>query len=206
MLVVSSVSLRVCAWIKGKQTEQRNPKAQWLRKERSLCSLQSQSGQAGWAGWLAYMWLPGHLLLLHAVDTVLWCVWFVQGSRGCLTPLLCTREPVLTECLHSSLTNCKHVELKRCHKNIFMKFVIAYVVFEICLKTKENMFMHGKQAIINKLFALERKALEVLGGFLQTCLLIGNTVVFKKTQDFFYLLTYFWLFWVFLAAWAFLEL
>lgn len=180
MLIVSFVSLSVCAGIKGRQIEQRNPKTQWLQKERSVCSLQSQLGQPGRAGWLAYIWLLGHLLLLHPVDTVLWCVWFVHGFRGCLTPLLRTREPVLTECLHSSLTNCKHVELKRCHKNIFMKFVIAYVVSEICLKTKENMFMHGKQASINKLFALERKALEALGGFLQTCLLICNIVVFKN--------------------------
>ena len=150
MLIVSFVSLSVCAGIKGRQTERRNPKTQWLQKERSLCSLQSQSGQSGRAGWLAYIWLLGHLLLLHPVDAVLWCVWFVQGFRGCLTPFLHTKEHVLTECLHSSLTNCKHVELKRCHKNIFMKFAIACVVFEIRLKTKKNMFMHGKQASINK--------------------------------------------------------
>ena len=180
MLIVSFVSLSVCAGIKGRQTERRNPKTQWLQKERSLCSLQSQSGQSGRAGWLAYIWLLGHLLLLHPVDTVLWCLWFVQGFRGCLTPFLHTKEHVLTECLHSSLTNCKHVELKRCHKNIFMKFAIACVVFEIRLKTKKNMFMHGKQASINKLFALERKALEALDDFLQTCLLISNIVVLKK--------------------------
>lgn len=87
-----------------------------------------------------------------------------------------------------------------------MKFAIACVVFEIRLKTKKNMFMHGKQASINKLFALERKALEALDDFLQTCLLISNIVVLKKKHNFIYLFTYVWLFWVFLAARAFLWL
>lgn len=43
---------------------------------------------------------------------------------------------------------------------------------------------------ISKLFALERRALEALGGFLQTCLLICNIVVLK-THNFIYLFTYF---------------
>lgn len=85
--------------------------------------------------------------------------------RACLTLPFHARESIL-KCLHSSLTNCKHVELKRWHKNIFMKFVIAYVVFEINLKNKGKHVCTRKASSINKLFALECKSVEALGEYL----------------------------------------
>ena len=77
-----------------------------------------------------------------------------------------TQGNLFLQCLHPSLTNCKHVELKRWHKNIFMKFVIAYVVFEINLKNKGKHVCTRKASSINKLFALERKSVEALGEYL----------------------------------------
>ena len=47
-----------------------------------------------------------------------------------------------------------------------MKFVIAYVVFEINLKNKGKHVCTRKASSINKLFALERKSVEALGEYL----------------------------------------
>lgn len=58
---------------------------------------------------------------------------------------LSTKGNLFWQCLHPTLTNYKHVDIKRCH-NVYLKFVTACVVFENSL-TKENMFLPQKQAV-----------------------------------------------------------